>query len=107
MAFRVNKVWFKYHDPTKSIAADGSNVATWLKTHASDRESDGRTPRALIMVKDGTSVTFTDPVTGESVTQVGSCALIYAVQKGITYLKGVVGASEVPAVDDVLTSNGL
>lgn len=107
MAFTVDKVWFKYHDETKVINPDGSNVAAWLKTHASDLESYGLEPRALIMVKDGASVTFTDPTTGESVTQVGSCALIYAPKKGITYLIGVVGATEVTDVDDVLTSYGL
>lgn len=107
MAFTVDKVWFKYHDPTKVVSSDGSNLATWLKAHAADLESYGLEPRALIMVKDGASVTFTDPVTGQSVTQVGSCALIYAPKKGVTYLIGVVGATEVTDVDGVLTSYGL
>jgi len=106
MAFKVDKVWFKYHDPSKVIASDGSNVAAWLRKHAGTLESYGVVPRALIMVKDGASVTFTD-ATGKTITQVGSCVCIVAPRKGVTYLIGVVGPTEVADVDDVLSSYGL
>jgi len=106
MTFTVDKVWFKFHDPSKTVTVDGSNVATWLRNHAADL-AQYVIPRALIMVKDGASVTFTDPVTGDTVTQVGSCAFIYAPQKGITYLIGVVGPTEVTDVDTILSSYGL